>query len=117
DLAVGVYVGYDTPKPMGKSATGGQGSAPVFGQFMKAVLKDAKPVPFRQPPGIKMVRVNSRTGLRAGAGEKDAVWEAFKPFEEPDAPNSFLGYDSSAAGDGGDGPVSRNVSTGRPTLY
>ena len=117
DLAVGVYIGYDTPKPMGKSATGGQVSAPVFGQFMKAVLKDAKPVPFRQPPGIKMVRVNSRTGLRASAGEKDAIWEAYKPYEEPDDPNSFLGYDSSGSGESGEGPVSRNVSTGRSTLY
>ena len=29
------YVGYDTPKPMGKGNTGGAIAAPIFGDFMK----------------------------------------------------------------------------------
>jgi penicillin-binding protein 1A len=65
DLVVGVFVGYDTPKPMGKAATGGAITAPIFAHFMKLALADKKPVPFRQPPGIKLVRVNPKTGLRA----------------------------------------------------
>src|SRR5262249_16486527 len=51
DLVVGVYVGYDNPKPMGKAATGGHVAAPIFGSFMKQALADKKPVPFRTPPG------------------------------------------------------------------
>ena len=103
DLVVGVFVGYDTPKPMGKSATGGGVAAPIFANFMKMALADKKPVPFRQPPGIKLVRVNPKTGLRSN-GEGGSLMEAFKPTEEPDDPNSFLGYEGSAgqtsSGDG-----------------
>jgi hypothetical protein len=41
------------------------------------------PIPFRAPPGIKLVRVNHKTGLPAGPGDKTAILEAFKPGEEP----------------------------------
>ena len=93
DLVAGVYIGYDTPRPMGKTATGGAVSAPVFGSFMKMALKGTKSVPFRRPPGIKMVRINRVTGLRAISSDKNTIWEAFKPYEEPDDPSSMLGYD------------------------
>ncbi len=97
DLVVGVYIGYDNPKPMGKSATGGQVAAPIFGNFMKMALADKKPVPFRTPPGIKQVWVNKTTGLRASRGEGDAITEYFKPGEEPDDGSSFLGFEQAAA--------------------
>ena len=113
DLVVGVYVGYDTPKPMGKSATGGQVSAPIFAEFMNKALQGKKAVPFRIPPGIKLVPVNRFTGLRAIPGDKDVVEEAFKPFEEPDDPNSFLGYQSP---DGIYGNP-QSVSSGRGNVY
>jgi penicillin-binding protein 1A len=116
DLVVGVYIGYDTPKPMGKSATGGQVAAPVFANFMKVAL-DGKKVPFRSPPGIRAVPVNRYTGLRAAPGEKDVIWEYFKPFEEPDDPNSFLGYETSSYGDGSAPPPPRNVSSGFGNVY
>ncbi|CAN0289136.1 unnamed protein product, partial [Phaeothamnion confervicola] len=96
DLVVGVYVGYDNPKPMGKSATGGAVAAPIFGNFMKLALADKKAVPFRQPPGIKQVWVNKTTGLRAIRGEGDAITEYFKPGEEPDDGSSFLGFEQAA---------------------
>jgi penicillin-binding protein 1A len=91
DLVVGVYVGYDTPKPMGKGRTGGQISAPIFGNFLKMALADKRPVPFRQPPGIKTVRVNSKTGVRAAGDDRDTIWEYFKPYEDPDEPASVIG--------------------------
>jgi penicillin-binding protein 1A len=113
DMVVGVYVGYDTPKPMGKSATGGQVSAPIFANFMKMALAGSNAIPFRIPPGIKLVPVNRLTGLRARPGEKNVVEEAFKPFEEPDDPNSFLGYQSP---DGIYGSP-HSVSSGRGNVY
>jgi len=113
DLVVGVYVGYDTPKPMGKSATGGQVAAPIFSNFMKAAMAGKKAVPFRVPPGIKMIKVDRMTGLRASPEDKRAIVEVFKPYEEPDDPNSFLGYQSP---DGTFGS-SHNVSSGRGNVY
>ncbi len=98
DLVVGVFVGYDTPKPMGKSATGGQVAAPIFANFMKLALADKKAVPFRIPPGIKMVRVNSKTGLKSQPGDEASILEAFKPNEEPDDAYSVIGFNSGEGG-------------------
>ncbi len=100
DLVVGVFVGYDTPKPLGKGNTGGHVAAPIFGEFMKLALGDTPPVPFRIPPGIKLVRVNAHTGLRAAPGDPDAIMEAFKPDEEPDDAYSVIGFSDPASAEG-----------------
>ena len=92
DLVVGVFVGYDTPTPMGKFQTGGKVAAPIFGAFMQQALADTPPAPFRVPPGIKLVRVNLRTGLRAAADDPTSIMEAFKPGEEPDDAYSVIGF-------------------------
>jgi penicillin-binding protein 1A len=83
DLTVGVYIGYDQPSSLGHGETGGNLAAPVVRDFMREALADVPPVPFRAPPGIKLVRVNHKTGLPAGAGDKTAILEAFKPGQEP----------------------------------
>jgi penicillin-binding protein 1A len=33
NMVTGVYIGYDTPKPMGRGSTGGQLAAPVFKEY------------------------------------------------------------------------------------
>jgi penicillin-binding protein 1A len=83
DLVVGVYLGFDNPSPMGHGETGGNVSAPVVRDFFKIALADQPPIPFRAPPGIKLVRVNLKTGLPAGPGDPKAIMEAFKPTQEP----------------------------------
>lgn len=120
DLVVGVFVGYDTPRPMGKGQTGGKVAAPIFGKFMELALKDKPATPFRVPPGIKLVRTDLRTGLRAnpGSGRKTVV-EAFKPFEGPDDAYSVIGFQDTTGGEGydsGDGPPSSNAG-GRRDAY
>jgi penicillin-binding protein 1A len=118
DLVVGVFVGYDTPRPLGKGMTGGHVAAPIFGNFMKMALADKKAVPFRQPPGIRLVRVSLRTGLRAQGGEPDTVMEAFKPSEEPDDAYSVIGFTDERggfySGEQGDSPTpARGMTSGR----
>ena len=119
DLVVGVFVGYDTPKAMGNAATGGQISAPIFANFMKLALAGKKAVPFRQPAGIKLVRVSSRTGLRAQPGDSDAIEEVFKPGEEPDDAYSAIGFTSEQGGfrEGAAGADERAIVTGRGGRY
>jgi penicillin-binding protein 1A len=97
DLVVGVFIGYDTPKPMGKGQTGGHVAAPIFGSFMKTALADQPATPFRIPPGIKLVRVNLRTGMRAAPGDPESIVEAFKPTEEPDDAYSIIGFSETTA--------------------
>ncbi len=115
DLVVGVFVGYDTPRPMGKGMTGGHVAAPIFANFLKLALADKKPVPFRQPPGIKIIRVSLRTGLRAQAGDPDTVEEAFKQNEEPDDAYSVIGFTNDSGGffTGEQMDAPRGLSAGR----
>ena len=83
DLAVGVYVGFDTPRSQGRGETGSSVAAPIFRDFMAEALADAPDVPFRIPPGIRLVRVNAATGLPAASGDTSVILEAFKPGTEP----------------------------------
>ncbi|WP_293861063.1 penicillin-binding protein 1A [uncultured Alsobacter sp.] len=81
DLAVGVFMGYDTPKSLGTSAGAAQYAAPIFRDFMTAALKDKPATPFRVPPGIKLIHVDPQTGMRANGNT--AILEAFKPGTAP----------------------------------
>jgi penicillin-binding protein 1A len=90
DLVGGVYLGYDRPRPMGGYAQGGTIAAPVFRQFAQVAMKDMPVVPFRAPPGIRLVRIDRRSGKKVFGGWPDdndpksaIIWEAFKPESEP----------------------------------
>jgi penicillin-binding protein 1A len=92
DLVAGVFVGFDNPKAMGKGATGGGIATPIFRDFMKWALADKPATPFRVPSGIKLVRIDAKTGMRATAGVERTILEAYKPNEEPSDPFSFVTY-------------------------
>ena len=83
DLAVGVYVGFDHPKPLGKGETGSSVAAPVFKKFMSEALNDQPAIPFRVPRGIQLVRVDPNTGRPARSGARSAILEAFLPGTVP----------------------------------
>ena len=91
DLAVGVYVGYDQPRNLGRTATGGRLAAPIFTEFMDQALVTADPVPFRVPPGMTLIPINRRSGLVAQEGAPNTVLEAFKPGTEPSARTRIIG--------------------------
>ena len=93
DLVVGVYLGFDKPKNMGRSQTGGQLAAPVFLDFMKKALKDKAAIPFRVPNGLSFYRINGKTGVAAMPGDKSIITEAFKHGAEP--PEEALIFDDS----------------------
>ena len=78
DLAAGVYVGFDIPQTLGQGEAGGAVAAPVFAEFMVDALKDKAGIPFRVPSGVRLVRVNARTGKPASAGDTNVILEAFK---------------------------------------
>ncbi|HML93767.1 penicillin-binding protein 1A [Methyloceanibacter sp.] len=101
DLVVGAYVGYDQPKPMGRSATGGGLAAPIVKQFMEEALRDVPPKPFRAPPGAIMIPVNHKTGLPARKGQPGTVIEAFKPEQVSAA--AAAQAQAEPDGDGGQG--------------
>ncbi|MBL8708447.1 MAG: PBP1A family penicillin-binding protein [Rhodospirillaceae bacterium] len=94
DLVAGVYLGFDQPRSLGAKATGGRLSAPIFRDFMLEALADEPATPFRVPPGVRLVKVNEKTGERWQAGDEGlAIWEAFKPGTEPTGQQQIIeGY-------------------------
>jgi penicillin-binding protein 1A len=92
DIVCGVYIGFDKPKSLGRGETGGQLAAPVVRDFLKDALAGKPPVPFRVPPGIKLVRVDLKTGMRAGPDSQRVILEAFKPDSVPSDESPIVGY-------------------------
>jgi penicillin-binding protein 1A len=102
DIAVGVYMGYDKPKHIGRGATGGHLAAPIVADFFKIALADKPAVPFRVPSGIKLIRIDAKTGMRAGPGsEGKVILEAFKPGTAPPDAYSVIGSTDQQAQDPG----------------
>ncbi|MEO3385729.1 penicillin-binding protein 1A [Mesorhizobium sp. CAU 1741] len=93
DLVVGLYMGFDQPRSMGDGATGGGLAAPVFKAFMTEALKDAEPVEFRVPEGMKMIPVDRKSGMRAAEGQPGSIVEAFKPGTGPADSYWVIGMD------------------------
>lgn len=79
DLVVGVYVGFDNPRSLGRYETGAAAALPIFYSFMKDALDTQADVPFRIPSGIKLVRINHDTGKPATPNDTSVIWEALKP--------------------------------------
>jgi penicillin-binding protein 1A len=102
DLAVGVFAGFDEPSTLGPKETGSSVAAPIFRDFMAAALADTPAIPFRIPPGIRLVRVNAESGRLARAGDSRVILEAFKPGTVPSGEQTVL--------DGGYNPAARDAS-------
>lgn len=89
DLVAGVYIGYDKPRSLGGYAQGGSVAAPIFKQFARPAMEGMEVVPFRAPAGIRMVRIDRRSGRRVYGSwptadpKASVIWEAFKPESEP----------------------------------
>ena len=104
DIVVGVYFGYDKPRSLGRSGTGGGLAAPIVKDFMKVALADKPGIPFRVPPGIKLIRIDPKSGMRAGPDTQRAILEAFKPGTAPPDSYSVIGFDSGQGGGQGSAP-------------
>lgn len=89
DMVAGVYLGYDQPRNMGGYAQGGTLAAPVFRRFAEKAMAGMPKTPFVAPKGMRMVRVDRRTGKRVFGGwptddpKSAVIWDVFKPETEP----------------------------------
>jgi penicillin-binding protein 1A len=89
DMIAGVYMGFDQPRNMGGYAQGGTMAAPIFRDFAKQAMAGMPKKPFVAPRGIRLVRIDRRTGRRVYGGfpsndpESAVIWDVFKPETEP----------------------------------
>jgi penicillin-binding protein 1A len=74
-LAVGLWIGFDRPRPVGSHESAGRLAAPIWGDFMRRALRGESPDPVPVPEGLLPLIVNRHTGLLAEPEDPDAMQE------------------------------------------
>ena len=97
NLVVGVYIGFDNPKTLGKYETGSKAALPIFKEFVeKSIYKDEFK-PFLIPDSIYFAPIDYNTGELANFGDKNLIIESLKLTDinriENNIKNSGYNYD------------------------
>ena len=77
-LIIGVYVGFDNPKSLGKKETGARTAMPIFKEFIKTSVKKKDARPFKVAENITLMVIDPKTGKKASFGSKKTIIEVFK---------------------------------------
>ncbi|HET6725491.1 MAG TPA: penicillin-binding protein 1A [Gammaproteobacteria bacterium] len=88
NLVTIAYVGFDQVQTLGRPETGARAALPAWVDFMGPALADTPAVPFLQPAGMVTVRIDSKTGLRTGPEDPNAMFETFRVGRVPPAASS-----------------------------
>ncbi|MGD9864487.1 MAG: penicillin-binding protein 1A, partial [Pseudodonghicola sp.] len=85
NIVAGCYIGYDRPRPLGRSAYGSSMCGPVFQTFMEKAVKKYGGGPFAVPPGGHFIKIDRYTGARLPDDASGAYVSAeyFRDGEEP----------------------------------
>jgi len=78
NLVIGVYVGHDEPKSLGKFETGSKTAMPIFKSFIKRAIKKGDARPFKVAKNIKFLVIDQKSGKKANFGSKTTIIEAYK---------------------------------------
>ena len=78
NLVIGVYIGFDNPKTLGKFETGSKAALPIFKSFIENSLFKEDFQDFKIPEEIYLTSINYDTGLRASSDDKKTIIEAMK---------------------------------------
>ena len=78
NLVVGVYIGYDNPKTLGKFETGSKAALPIFKSFIENALYKEDFPDFQIPEKIYLTSLNYDTGAKSATGDKNSIIEALK---------------------------------------
>lgn len=77
DLVVGVWVGYDDHRPLGRGETGGKSALPIWIDIMKAATADMPVTEFPAPSDVERAAIDPKSGKLAYDGQSDALDEVF----------------------------------------
>ena len=78
NLVIGVYIGFDNPKTLGKFETGSKAALPIFKNFIENALYKEDFEDFKIPENIYLTSLNYHTGLKSAPGDKSTIIEALK---------------------------------------
>ena len=78
NLVIGVYIGYDNPKTLGKFETGSKAALPIFKDFVEKALFKEDFQEFEIPENIYLTSLNYDTGQKSVSNDKNIITEALK---------------------------------------
>ena len=78
NLVIGIYVGFDQPKSLGKNETGAKTAMPIFKNFVKKAIKKKNARPFKVANNINIRVIDRYTGKKANFNSKETLIEVFK---------------------------------------
>ena len=90
NLVIGVYIGFDNPKTLGKFETGSKAALPIFKNFVENALYIEDFADFKIPKNIYLTSLNYDTGLKSAPGEKNTIVEALKTRDINNIDNKSL---------------------------
>ena len=90
NLVIGVYIGFDNPKTLGKFETGSKAALPIFKDFVENALFKEDFNDFNIPEKIFLTSINYDTGLKSSAGDKKIITEALKLKDINNLSNNYL---------------------------
>jgi penicillin-binding protein 1A len=82
-LVTTAWVGFDKLEPLGRGETGGRAALPVWIDYMAVALEGVSEQKQEPPEGLVTVRIDPATGLLAGSGQTDAIFETFREENVP----------------------------------
>ncbi|MDX8353334.1 PBP1A family penicillin-binding protein [Cognatiyoonia sp. IB215182] len=85
NIVAGCYIGYDTPRTLGRGASGGGTCGPVFNRFMSEAIDKYGAGAFEVPADCQFINIDRYSGARLpdGARGENVIGECFRPGEEP----------------------------------
>ena len=83
ELQTSVWVGFDSPRTLGRREYGSRAALPIWIDYMSVALKGVPSAHLAQPNGIVTTRINPKTGEQALPGEPDAIFEIFRSEHAP----------------------------------
>ena len=93
NLIVGVYIGFDNPKTLGRYETGSKAALPVFKDFVRQALYKDEFRSFTVPEEIFFAAINYNTGKKENFGNPKSIIEAFKLSDIEKMSNNNLDKD------------------------
>jgi penicillin-binding protein 1A len=83
EYLAGVWVGFDTEAPLGKTETGAVAASPIWLGFMKQILANEPIKAFQAPEGVVFAKIDAETGLLPVAESRKTIFECFKEGTVP----------------------------------
>ena len=84
------WIGFDTPRTLGKGETGGQAALPMWISYMSKALKGVPETKLVVPPGVVAVKINPESGLRDSGPTgtlNEYFFQEFLPAEQTIVPS------------------------------